>query len=497
MDHGEASRICRRDFPVFVLGSPRSGTSTIAHVIKEHFGYQGHAEGHVFNLMHKLVSATREHYVHAGIAHGDPSAIAAPAANSWLGSTTAATVSQSRLTQQIIEMFKSSVAWVYGESWFDKTPGPDAIHAVELLVEMYPRAKFIFLIREPISNIESRMRKFPNESFRDHCLAWVESANAWLRVRSLIPEGSAVELRTHDLTREPVKVYGQLLDLLKDHPLGKLAASKPPLKEFLLLERTNGGDPSAKRSLANVTWSEADKTTFISICGAVMDVFGFSATDGGEESDSITLPPPYGQKDVEVRAGTYGGVWPEVRGDKLWVFLHPSAPGTEVTRITYRNVSMDGIVNLRSRITVTSELAHPVRFKITVCQGDVEVASLSRDCGPLEELEVEMPVAVSGRCDVHISTETAGDSVQNAWAMILPLKLERAKVGGQAQSADLDGNAGVVAGCGDQGKVERDGAIGEGGADGVQREGGAVTQLGEVPEERVLRRATACGAGVG
>lgn len=493
MDHGEASRIFRREYPVFVLGSPRSGTSTIAHVIKEHFGYQGHAEGHVFNLMHKLVSATREHYVHAGIAPVERSANVAPGANSWLGSTTAATVSQARLTQQIIEVFKSSVAWVYGESWFDKTPGPEAIHAVEMLVEMYPRAKFVFLIREPISNIESRMRKFPNESFREHCLAWVESANAWLRVRSLIPEGSAVELRTHELTREPAKVYRQLLELLKDHPLGKLAAEKPPLEKFLLLERTNGGDPSAQRSLADVSWSEADKTTFISICGAVMDVFGFSATGGTDETDSVTLPPPYGQKNVEVKAGTYGGVWPEVRGDRLWVFLHPSTPGTGVTRITYRDVNMDGIVNLRSRITVTSELSQPVRFRIVICKGGEEVASLSRDCGPMEELGVEMPVAVSGRCDVHISTETAGDSVQNAWAMILPLKLERAKGGG---SADFDRDAGVVSGGGGEGEVEGDGAVGEGGADGVECDGGAVAEFGEVTEEGVLRRAPAGSAGV-
>jgi hypothetical protein len=419
------------DFPVFILGSPRSGTSTLAHVFSEHFGYAGHPEGHVFDLLHRLSALVREHYVIHGIAEKARASSALGSGHKSAGATTTAEAIGEESIQAMLAMgLRDLLRKTYGPSWFDKTPGPEAIHGVSLIRKIYPNARYIFLIREPISNIESRQRKFPGEPFHKHCEAWVDSANAWLRVRADLDPETYLELRTHDLDRDPEGVYGSLLRLLRGHPLGDAAANKPPLTKFLTLERTSATDPAAKRTLSEVGWSAEEKQTFLSICSAVMESFGFTAEEGGSSSGELTLPPPYGQKDVEVTTGEYGGVWPEVRKDGLWIFMHPSSAGTTVTSLTYKGVKLKGVGVIRSRVTVTSERAPSVRFTLRILEsgGTNEAASTDVVCAPLSEEAVEfvLPECVGssdGRFDVSIRTESAEGRVNNAWAMIQPLRL--------------------------------------------------------------------------
>lgn len=424
------------DYPVFILGSPRSGTSTLAHVFAEHFGYQGHPEGHLFDLLHRLSATIREHYVIHGITERTRAAeVHGIEHRKRHATTTAEFVGCDELILAVAGAFREQIRAAYGPSWFDKTPGPEAIHCVGLLREIYPEARYVFLIREPISNIESRMRKFPAEPFHKHCEAWVESANAWLRVRADLRPEQYLEVKTHDLDRDPEGVYAALLKLLGGHPLGEAAKSKPPLTKFLTLERTSSTDPAALRSLSDVAWSEEQKQTFLSICSAVMESFGFEAVAGDTASDHLVLPPPYGQKDVEITKGQYGGVWPELRPDGLWIFMHPSSEGTAVTTLTYRDISLQEVTQIRSKLTVTSELAPPVRFTLEIRRNgcDEVVANSAFVCRPLEEREIlfALPERVTrseGGFDLTIRSESAEGRINNAWAMILPLRLEKTPV---------------------------------------------------------------------
>lgn len=423
------------EYPVFILGSPRSGTSTLAHVFAEHFGYRGHPEGHLFDLLHRLASTIREHYVIHGIAErARATEVHGVEHRQRHATTTAEFVGCDELILAVAGAFRERIRAAYGPSWFDKTPGPEAIHCVGLLREIYPEARYVFMIREPISNIESRMRKFPNEPFHKHCEAWVESANAWLRVRADLRPGQYLEVRTHDLDRDPEGVYAALLKLLDGHPLGEAAKSKPPLTRFLTLERTSSFDPAARRSLSDVAWTEDQKHTFLSICSAVMESFGFEAAVGDAASDHLVLPPPYGQKDVEIIKGQYGGVWPEVRPDGLWIFMHPSSEGTPVTTLTYRDISLRDVTRIRSKLTVTSELAPPVRFTLEIRRAgsDEMVAHGAFVCRPLEEREIvfalpEQVTHAEGGFDLTIRSKSAEGRINNAWALILPLRLEKSQ----------------------------------------------------------------------
>lgn len=45
--------------------------------------------------------------------------------------------------------------------WVDKTPDPRMIKCVPRLKRAWPNAKFIFVKRRGIENLESRIKKFP------------------------------------------------------------------------------------------------------------------------------------------------------------------------------------------------------------------------------------------------------------------------------------------------------------------------------------------------
>lgn len=380
------------DYPVFILGSPRSGTSTLAHVFAEHFGYRGFPEGHLFNLLHRLSGVVREHFIAHGIFEQSRKVASDAVPEKAVRPTTSAqAVGLDTLLEALERMFHAEVRRALGTSWFDKTPGPEAIHGVGLVRRLYPNARYIFLIRDGISNIESRLRKFPGVAFQDHCRAWVECAYAWMKLRADLKPGTYLELRTHELTTEPQRVYRQLVQLIEGHPLGREAALKPPLTRFLVLERTASDDPSATRSLDDVNWSDADKQTFLAICAEVMEAFGFDATTTARSDPARVLPPPHGQPDVVITKGDYGGVWPQVHNDEMWIFMHPSAIGSTPTTLTYRNVVLDGVARIRSRMTVISELAPPVRFVLELREpgaGEVlETAAFV--CGPMQEQDLE------------------------------------------------------------------------------------------------------------
>ncbi|MFN4241725.1 MAG: sulfotransferase family protein [Tepidisphaerales bacterium] len=442
MSHHGASE--EKDFPVFILGSPRSGTSTLAHVFSEHFGYRGYPEGHVLNLLHRLAADIRTHFVAHGIYEQSRATAAADLSERYrLATTTAQAVGMHELTDAVVELFRRQLRVALGPSWFDKTPGQEAILGADLMRPVYPHARYIFLIRDPVSNIESRMRKFPQVPFHEHCQAWVECANAWLALRAELQPGQYLELRTHELSTEPQRVYASLLELIREHPLGQAAASKPPLTRFLTLERTSSDDPGAVRSLDDVTWTDAQRQTFLAICSGVMDTFGFRAGSDDRRDSTRLLPPPHGQPGVDITKGDYGGVWPQVHNEAMWIFMHPSAEGTTPTTLTYRGISLDGVGRIRSRMTVISELAPTVRFTIEIraADGGHLLGTRSFDCPPMQERELDLPVpagvaAFRGAVDLTIRAESAEGRINNAWSLIQPLRLELAPAV-EAGAADL------------------------------------------------------------
>lgn len=397
----------------------------MAYVLKEHFGYQGHAEGHYLDLMDRLTGFADEHFrqraVEAAIADLDVRA------QSWRSTVAASHVGLDRIVRDVESLFVGYAASLYGERWFDKTPGAEMILAAPRLAALFPRARFICLVRDPISNVESRLRKFPSSTFVEHCQEWAGSARAWLAVRGQLPARARLELMTHELASDPDGTFAKVRALLEDHFREGEIPARPRFGGFPKIEQTRTTDPAAVRSLDDVDWADAQRQAFIEICGPLAEQFDFArAPRPRDADDAIVLPPPWGQRDVEARHGTGGGIWPEPHGDEIWTFLHPSAGG-EPTTLTYRNVPARGRRQLRARAVVRSPLGPPVRFTLSLSASGSGTPLCSEDfvCHPGEQREVAMTFtdAREDLLDLSITSASAGATTNYAWALIAPIRI--------------------------------------------------------------------------
>ncbi len=426
------------DFPVFILGSPRSGTSTIAQLLHDHFEYDGFAEGHLLTLYYKLDRVCRDHFVQLGL-HPAPAVFGSQAddygsvvtdneaksAKNWEGSNLAAAVGETAIRRQLRRWFRAEVRTWYSRRWFEKTPGTELIEAAPSLRAMYDKALFIFLIRDPVGNVESRLRKFPEESFKRHCEEWTKANSAWLAVRQKLPPKSFIEIHTHEMASDPHAVFQRISAHLEQHELPEAIRSKPVPTHFLEIQRTSTGPLSTPRTLADTDWSEEQKEQFLKTCGPLSEQFDFCLEQQTQPGGNRTLPPPYGQKDIVVSTGQGGGVWPEIRDARIWIFMHPSV-GCD-TLLRYTKVNLNGARQIETSATVTNPLSPPVCFEIVLYDEAFgnELARISEVCiaGTTRSLTLAVPDVPLYCCALELRTRTLTGGNKNAWALVQPPRI--------------------------------------------------------------------------
>jgi hypothetical protein len=408
-------------YPVFILGSARSGTSTLAHLLKENLGYAGHAEGHVFDLMGQLIATTRSHYDANGLTHR-PEPVKGENRCDWRSDATARHLGLSALNHRICNLFVDDVINLYGTRWFDKTPGPNMIRVAPTLAALLPNARFIHLTRDAVSNIESRLRKFPTISFQDHCQDWADAVVAWRNARELLPEGSTLDLMTHELTSDPQATYAKIQSLLANHPA---PPTDVPFPRFPLIERTSSQDPSRPRQLAETGWTPDQLQTFHRICGPLLSETS-AAPAARPTRAAIVLPPPCGQANVETTFGRGGGIWMQLHLGQEWIFLHPAAdPPT--TTLTYRDVPIPAHSKLTAQATVNHPAGPNVRFTLTIRTPTGQLAApptpfIARP-NAITQATIILP-KTANRYDITITTESLAPTTEYAWALLHPLTID-------------------------------------------------------------------------
>lgn len=233
---------------VFILGSPRSGTSELGDTLAKVMGLPWLGEGHAAPLF-------------------------AAAADALTGSDAADQALVRLLAKQnfrsvAIAALKRAYYFIHASSSFlDKTPGVPMIRAAPFLAECFPDAKFIFLKRNGISNVLSRMVKFGG-NFSAHCADWVAAMQAWVQVRDKLP--SSLEIRQEDMLESPETVGAALAAYLS------IPGKDNSLVESLrrgCRERTGAG--IGRATLADTGWSNSQIEQFRSICGPTMVEFGY------------------------------------------------------------------------------------------------------------------------------------------------------------------------------------------------------------------------------
>jgi len=245
--------------PVFIVGSPRSGTSVLVAALSR-VGYQGHREGNFLPLMMIIGRAVDRFFAVGGkknpntlVAHVDPA----------------------RLKGGIEDVFKALTEELNRSPlWFDKSGNHEMIRAVPILRRLWPDSVFIFAKRRAIENVLSRIKKFPRRDFEYHCADWARNMSAWREVRPQLPAGSYLEVDQQDLIRDTEAISAKISGLLELAP-GQAQKLVRTFKSARPQE-TATGSATQTYTLETLGWSEVQLAIFKKHCEPEMQAYGYA-----------------------------------------------------------------------------------------------------------------------------------------------------------------------------------------------------------------------------
>ncbi|RAI03039.1 hypothetical protein DLJ53_00425 [Acuticoccus sediminis] len=187
--------------PVFILGSPRSGTTAMAMGLArlKRFG-RYRLEGHFL------------YHFHPGLVR---------VATGRVGGNSI--VMEAEQAARFIGEFKRSVNRLYSETgdpddeaWIDKTPDHKQAAAIPSIDALWPDARYIFLYRPPLQAVRASAA-MPHWKLEGHegavAQRWVECQAAWRRHRDRL-KGRAVEVFQPDMLADPAGTAAALAPLL-------------------------------------------------------------------------------------------------------------------------------------------------------------------------------------------------------------------------------------------------------------------------------------------
>lgn len=244
---------CRIDRPerlqLFVLGSPRSGTSEVSATLAKVLDLPWLGETH----------AAPDFAAAAKSLSGDPNS-EAPALRFMA-------------TQSFSSIIVSSIRKLYyylhsSASFLDKSPGLPTILAAPFLQVAFPNAKFIYMKRNGVSNVLSRMAKFGGR-FDEHCADWAAAMTSWQEIRGSLR--ATLEIDQEMMLERPSEVARRIADFIELSSAAKGIAASLGAGS---LERTGAG--LRRSTLAESGWDDAMKGIFRRVAGPAMTANGYT-----------------------------------------------------------------------------------------------------------------------------------------------------------------------------------------------------------------------------
>jgi hypothetical protein len=234
---------------LFLMGSPRSGTSQLGSTLTQVLGLPWLGEGHGAPLFSSAADALS----------GDISA----------ENGLVRFMGQQNFRQIAVEAAKRAYFYLHGSASFvDKTPGVKMIAAAPFLNECFPESHYIFQRRHPVANVLSRMAKFGG-NFEAHCRDWACAMNEWLRIRALLPH--YVEIQQEEMLDAPDDVAKTLAEYIG---IPECADRICQSLKTGFLERTGAGAGHTYRRRGG--WTSDQIAAFERICGPAMQAFGYN-----------------------------------------------------------------------------------------------------------------------------------------------------------------------------------------------------------------------------
>jgi hypothetical protein len=248
-----------KQFPVFILGPARSGTSALALALVESGSYYaGTDEGHLLPLAHALMGAIDQYYQERR--GNDP--------NTMLGRVPIEAF-QKLIRRSFVKL--ASDMFPTGR-WLDKTPTVEMVRASVLMKELWPNARFIFMKRRVIENVLSRQRRFPEDSTERHYSDWAAIMTTWLAVRDKLGD-AVLEIEHRQLVLDPDAVASSIASFLQ---LPDAAAAR--FSRYVNKSRPERTDENfgAIYSFDRLGLDENDARRMTAVCDPIMYALGYS-----------------------------------------------------------------------------------------------------------------------------------------------------------------------------------------------------------------------------
>ena len=231
---------------VFVLGNPRSGAAVIGLAVAKLFELPDAEESHVFSVFRRMLAAYENYEL---LDHRNILANRLRPEHARVG------------LREIARRF-------YGEqfpggSWVDRSPGAEAILAADLIEDAFPDARIVAATRSGVEAVDAFARKFPNE-VEQACDVWARDMAALDEVKGRLRRALIVDF--HDLAHDPAQTAARLCAFLGDESRTEAMA------KYLALGRR---ERAPRQTLAEVSWSEAEKAHFRAVCGPAMAAYGY------------------------------------------------------------------------------------------------------------------------------------------------------------------------------------------------------------------------------
>lgn len=251
--------------PVFVVGSPRSGTSIAANTLREVLHSKHSSETHIITAFADIETQLNKNFYNSRA--------------SQINGMALSSFPKSYVKAELIKLIRGAFSTTYMNSFFiDKTPGKLMISMLDLALYAFPKAKIVFCKRRAIENVISRMDKFPTMSFQQHLEGWVKCFSEWtaikLKMSSILKTRNwYVELDQYHIANSPRSAASKLacllgLDIKLEVKISeKFSTNKPETKNLSI---------RPIKSLASAEWSDEERSLFLKICQPTMTEQGYS-----------------------------------------------------------------------------------------------------------------------------------------------------------------------------------------------------------------------------
>lgn len=259
--------------PVFIMGRQRTGTSIMWRALRT-VDFLGFPEGHLWFDLVESFARFRNHAYRESVRQEIFT----------LGSD------RNRLLEKrfalMMDQFHRDLLGPNLVRWVDKSPGVRSALLAPMLADLFPRAQFIFMIRNPITTVNSAVHyvprnqshtqdtvlaeKKPLHTYRRICEHWVRVMKIWRQVRPLLT-GRYIEVAQEHIVETPGKVAEQLAQFLG------VSSFTKSIVDVFCTRRENTAFPNrdVKDFFYPVDWTDEQKMVLAEVCRDEMAFWGY------------------------------------------------------------------------------------------------------------------------------------------------------------------------------------------------------------------------------